>query len=230
MKVTSSPRRFLPLAVLASLLLVFATAEAQIGRPGPGGMRPPGMPRGPGMGGGPIGPPQNVWSCGKCGNELGRGTFRPALMTCSKCGLVYRNGFARDTNPNAGIGGAPNPNPPANPFVPPATGNPPPNPNPNPFVPPATGNNPPVLAPPPAATSTAPTTSGISGPMIAVGIVVVILGLAMVGGVIALIVYSQKSASAGASRKRRRPRNDYDDRDEEYAGGRRSRERYRSRD
>src|SRR5262249_14426932 len=139
----------LGITALFFLLCSLATVQAQPGFP-PNPPRPPFMPPGgfppnPPMPGNPFGvnnnpvgfPPhvpghmfETVWTCGKCGREVGRGGMAPG--SCPYCGVKFINGFGpSNVGPNGG--GMPPTNPP-NGMVPPGT-NPP-----NGMVPPG-GNN-----------------------------------------------------------------------------------------
>jgi hypothetical protein len=105
-------------------------------------------PNRPGLGGPLI---THVWTCGKCGKEIGTGNFPPA--NCPFCGVRLINGIG-PANPNGGGNG--NMQPPTNnqPRVPnnPGNPNPPdaPNDNPPPIVlqPDVEPNPPPVENPP----------------------------------------------------------------------------------
>ena len=218
---------------LAGLLVVIDSAPAQPGfrggRPGTFTGRPPGMPGsniggmprpggvigGPGIGGpgmvGPgIGGTVTVWSCPNCKREVGRGNLPPAMVTC--CGQTYVNGKS------LGFGPPPVAPPTAPPVVPPVT---PAQPAPAPFVPPAApaeANPPPPAAPPvfnnpvvagvPASADASQAISSGSGKLIALGVGIVLVGLLMLGGVVFLVVQSQRSG-APAPRRRRVRRRDY---------------------
>ncbi|MBX9623335.1 MAG: transposase [Gemmataceae bacterium] len=62
---------------------------------GPGGITgmggPPTRPDS-GMGGfGGVPRFESVWTCSKCGHEVGRGTFKPDVANCPKCGTRFGN-------------------------------------------------------------------------------------------------------------------------------------------
>src|SRR5437764_596322 len=119
------------LIAMFALCLLLDPAQAQIGGPRPGfgppiPPRPPGIPGGPGVPqipggpGMPSGPPmpgiptfEHVWTCGKCGKELGRGKSlleKPNYTSCPFCGVHFVNGGGFGVGPlNPGNGqGAPN--------------------------------------------------------------------------------------------------------------------------
>lgn len=83
-------------ALPALIILASSALQAQPRPPFPQPPRPP------------IGPPQieRVWTCGKCGREIGRGAFPPG--TCPHCGVRIING----------VGGGPINPPPINPNPP----------------------------------------------------------------------------------------------------------------
>jgi hypothetical protein len=96
----------LPLVVAA---LCFAPAQAQIMPPRGGGSSggpPPGGFQGrmPGTGGPVI---ERVWTCGKCGREIGRGAFPPGQ--CPYCGVKLINGVG-PADPQYNNGNQPPPN------------------------------------------------------------------------------------------------------------------------
>jgi hypothetical protein len=114
------------LITLLCVIVLFSSAPAQVppGRPGPGNSRPPFGPNGPGLPrppgfpnvpGGLPGPtnPLNpnppefrppselefIWTCSKCGKELGRGAFQPRVDKCPSCGANFINGIGPRSNP-----------------------------------------------------------------------------------------------------------------------------------
>ncbi|MDB5313768.1 MAG: hypothetical protein JWO38_7970 [Gemmataceae bacterium] len=89
-------------ALMATAVTV-AEVRSQPGRPGfnrPGGItgmpgRPGGITGMPGgvPGGGFRGPQfEDVWYCGGCKAELGRGPIKPSYASCPKCGVRFVNG------------------------------------------------------------------------------------------------------------------------------------------
>jgi hypothetical protein len=137
---------------------------------------------------------ERVWHCPKCNREVGRGLTPPALVSC--CGIDYVNGKPRG---RSGIqlpflGGSGNSGSNAN------------TPASNPFVPDDSGSS-----------------SSGTGKLIAVGVVVVVFGIAILGGVIFLVVQSGKGAGPV---RRRRPRSDDRIRDRDRDRGRDREGRY----
>jgi len=245
-------RRILPgLVSTLAVLLALAWGERVQAQP-PGFPRMPNPPFGPnnppgpgnmpGMGPGNPGfkPPgfggngklfETVWTCSKCGREVGRGDFPPG--SCPYCGVNFVNGFGPANPP----GGAPfnppmNPgtNPPFNPGMPPG-GNPqppfnpaPPNNQPNnsggpegpgqagqddnvaPGVQPFTGGN--ANRPSsPSGERTAPMWVG----RVVLGLLVVVFALALVAVCVVIVVIRNASqSSVGVSSRHgppaRRPR------------------------
>jgi hypothetical protein len=206
--------------VLAAFGVCLGSARAQPGMrpprvPGPV-VNPPGPlnPRMPGMDGPVI---KHVWTCSRCGHEIGDGAFPPAQ--CPFCGAKIINGVG-PSQPGFGGGNGP-PNPGGMPNMP--GGVPPPN---NPAPPPVPDNQQfPVLGPPVGndpgpgnfnvpdgslqrdAPSAGPGSS--SGVRIAA---VVLLGLAALLAVVVLIVvavvvvYGLSARGKEAPRPRRRRR------------------------
>jgi hypothetical protein len=212
MKPTLRAGLMLTLALLASLV-AFDPAAGQGpggfrgGRPGMPGSnigRPPGLPGGgviggPGMGaigggpgvGGGFGGSVTVWQCPNCKREVGRGPLPPAAVTC--CGQTYING--RSTGGGAFINIPPMSPPP--PTQPPVTQ--PPVVQPPTQPPPAEMNQPAMPAPveaPPAA-------SDGSAKFILLGVGVIVVGLAILGGVAILVVQSQRGSSMPRRRRYR---------------------------
>jgi hypothetical protein len=120
--------RQLRLGVVPALAFVVAAlwvaaAQGQM-RPPHGGSNGGGFQgRMPGMGG-PLF--ENVWKCGHCGKEVGRGNTPPA--SCPYCGVRFINGFG-PSDPQYNNGNQPAPN---NGAMPPNSGQSN-NPNPNPM-------------------------------------------------------------------------------------------------
>jgi hypothetical protein len=114
------------LALPAFIVLMTSSLQAQF----PKQPRPPFQP--------PIGGPkfERVWTCGKCGKEIGRGSFPPG--TCPFCGVKIINGIGGGSNP---IKPMPGPNPGPGPM--------PPFPGPNPGPGPMPGPMPPITQPAP---------------------------------------------------------------------------------
>lgn len=116
-KPTPAPTYLLSLVALLSLIALLSPAPAQvppISRP-PFGPNVPGPPDRPGLPGGvpgignppnsnprglpPLGVPEFVSTCSKCGAELGRGPSRPSVDKCPHCGVHFINGMAPRNNP-----------------------------------------------------------------------------------------------------------------------------------
>ena len=101
-----------PVLGLLVVALCLGSARAQFNPPPQNPFMPPGGPqqpggfngRMPGMGG-PLF--ENVWTCGKCGREIGRGNFPPA--TCPYCGVRLINGIG-PADPKYNNGNQPAPN------------------------------------------------------------------------------------------------------------------------
>jgi hypothetical protein len=167
-----------------------------IGGPGPrpgtaiGGASGMGVTGGMGITGGmgAIGGMTTIYTCPNCRREVGRGNSPPAMVNC--CGTTYVNGKSLRFGPGPGAAG-PGAGGGGNPVIPPS----------QPFQPsPSTTYG----TPDPASTAA----SGFSGMTLAIGVGVVLFGLVILGGVIVLIVQSQKKG-AGVPSRRRRGREDY---------------------
>src|SRR5262245_34257622 len=141
-----------------------------------------GLTGGAGITGGSAFGPTFIYTCPNCKREVGRGNSPPAMVSC--CGQTYLNGkslnFGQAPAPREPVGGV---NPPTQPF--------------QPFPAPGTNTE--------GNTTSTTSSGGVSGTFLALGVGVVLFGLVILGGVIVLIVQSQKSA---APAPRRRPRDD----------------------
>lgn len=87
--------------IFAVLTTVFVVEDARSQPTRPGGIpRPPSFPKPPTFTPPTFTPPniprgplfENVWSCGKCKAELGRGNVKPSYDSCPKCGVRFING------------------------------------------------------------------------------------------------------------------------------------------
>jgi hypothetical protein len=87
--------------IFAVLATVFGVEKARSQPTRPGGIpRPPSFPKPPTFTPPTFTPPsiprgplfENVWSCGKCKAELGRGNVKPSYDSCPKCGVRFING------------------------------------------------------------------------------------------------------------------------------------------
>ncbi len=177
------------------------------------GFKPPQMP---GVGG-PIF--KNVWTCGKCGREIGEGAFPPA--TCPYCGARLANGIGPADpkyggNPNAGANPGMPAGPPGMPNMPnmPGIPNTPPAQQPDVNVP-GPGINPPIVQ------EVNPNASGgnaqsVAGTPVALRVVLVLAaGLAalVLIVVVALVIWGVAASQTG-KRPRRRGRRDDDEDDD----------------
>ncbi len=173
------------------------------------------FPKGPTFPTGPL--LERVWSCEKCGKEVGRGNFPPS--SCQHCGVQLINGIGRGDLPT-GTGTSPN-----MPITAPGTGMPsgpgviPMAPT-TPYVPPS--NYPPANYPSTTYTTTpAPATAPSSRPLGTVLIIIagVVTGvvLLIVIGVIATVVIARGASkrparrSKVAARRKRKVRDEDDD-------------------
>jgi hypothetical protein len=204
----------LPLAITC---LAYAQLRGPGGplRPGgpAGGGRPPGsvpggplVPGGPGMAGG--GEPILVFSCTKCGAELGTGRTsadRPNLASCPVCGVRFVNTpTGRERNgggPGIGIAGDGNDRPAGNPTKA--------GPDAFPF---GAKDMPDISALPPDAR--APSSSRDYTTVIVV-VVVLLIGLLLIlgllGGVVWMVSTAPRRTSGGQAKRRRRSRSsDFD--------------------
>ena len=234
---------------LLALALVLPSVSAQL--------RPPGSPQQPPTFPQPMPPGGNipgsgnftgtrpggsmferVWTCGKCGKEIGRGNFPPG--TCQFCGTKLINGIGGGDKP---IGGGTNPGMPGtNPAMPGMNPGMPTTPNPAmppvvqppmfpaagptypdasspPYTPPA--YTPPVYTPSGSSGST-PATTESSGP--STGRLLIMIGAAVTGimvlivvviAVIAIVSRSSKKRPAKRAVRRRPARRDRDDDDDD---------------
>lgn len=178
-------------------------------------MTNPGM-NGPGMNI-PSGPLfERIWSCEKCGKDIGRGNFPPA--NCPHCGVRLINGIGKGDKPSGGgnsgpiypnnIPGAPNsggltPPMPAPPTNPPYTPVEPPNYTPNPTYP---AYQPSTIQP--ADPSTSSNGPSIGRVLIIVAAVVTGVVIFIVAVIIVMIIVTRNASSSinQASRGKRRRR------------------------
>lgn len=228
----------LGLLTVLALCLFLDPAQAQLGgRPRPGfgppiPVPPINPPRIPGMPGGPAGPGmpplgpgiptfENVWTCSKCGKELGRGKTlaeKPNYTQCPFCGAHFINGGgfgAAPLNPGPGLGlpNQPNPTLPNGPQVPnPVVPNGPQATNPALPNLPTVGPAGPSAANPPAASSSSTSDTEVSpgsARKIGIGIGIVVAAVVLVG--LAVFVIVNGSSGGSGKKRRRRARDDYYD-------------------
>lgn len=96
---SANRRRWFLVAGLLLPLGVFLATPGQAQPPGfprpphiPNIPEPPDFPRhNPGFGGPRMGIPEQVWTCSKCGAEIGRGPFKPHDANCASCGARFGN-------------------------------------------------------------------------------------------------------------------------------------------
>jgi hypothetical protein len=192
--------------ILAAVLLPFAgmllagVAQAQF-RPGGGYVPPPppvfkpppppvfqppppppfgnpGNPKPPGFGNGPLF--EKVYTCSKCGKELGRGNVQPALQNCPFCGVNFINGTGPIFQPPPMNNVPPTVPPNMPPPVPPGN-NIPVNNVPNQVAPHPAPNQPPVF---PAVNTTGNDNSNSSTPYVVGGIA----GIVLLGAIVLLVI------------------------------------------
>lgn len=176
-----------------------------------GGFKPPNMPSGQIQ----IPKIERVWTCGKCGKEIGKGAWPPA--TCPFCGTKLINGVGNGgDNPFQGNGGLPagNAGSGSGGIVPPASGgqvgSPPPGGS-KPFIPPVT-----TVPPPPGdatnggnANRSSETGGRRLGLIIAAVVVIGLLFLTAVAGVGCFLIWMFVfNAGKPTQRKKRRPDSD----------------------
>jgi DNA-directed RNA polymerase subunit RPC12/RpoP len=225
----------LGIAAFWFLLGELAPVSAQPGFPPrppfmpPGGIHPPGSPFGQNNPGGGFGPHmpsgpmfETVWTCGKCGREVGRGNGLPP-GSCPYCGVKFINGFG-PSNPPAN-GGMPPMNPPNGSMPPGANPGAPNNPDAGAApqgpvtLPPAPRDESEPMTLPEAPPSTPPATGTNTGSQsftpvfsakLVLGGLALVAALVLVGVAGVVVLINMNSNNAPTPRRRRRRVDDFD--------------------